>query len=112
MKAKFEKDIELNCPYLAAIPSLTVETPQELTGIQNALVHVAQTNTTVYIDDQFRTLLVFAGEVEYNGYDYQNNPLNFKGQTVVDFTNNRTIRYDKTGTKYIVTEGTGGITNG
>lgn len=112
MKAKIEKDIILNCPYIAVIPSLTVDTPQKLTGIQNAFVHITQNNTTVYIDDHFRTTMVYAGEVEQSNYDYQNNPLGFKGQTVVDFANNRTIRYSSTGTKYIVTEGTGGAVNG
>lgn len=110
--AKFEKDIKLNCPYLAVIPSQTVDTVSQTTGIQNALVHITDINTTVYIDDKFRQTIISVGEIEIPDYDYQNNPRKIKGQTVVDFENSRTIRYDRTGTNYIVTTGTGGTVNG
>lgn len=105
MAAKFVKDIELSCPYLAVIPSLTVETTSQTTGLQNSLVHIADINTTVYIDDKFRTTQIYTGPVEYADYDYANNPNNYKGQMVADFTNGRVVYYDKTGTKYIVSAG-------
>lgn len=97
------------CPYLAVIPSIEVETTSELVGLSNTFVHVSENNTTYYIDDKFRVIIVWSGDVEVDDYDYENNPSGFKSQRVVDFENNRIITYDKTGEKYIVTEG---VTNG
>lgn len=85
------------CPIVAVIPSITVEDTSSLKDLADCFVHVSKINTTFYIDDKHRITLIWAGPVEVNGYDYANNPLGLRSQTVYDFESNRAIVYNKTG---------------
>ena len=53
-----------NCMAKAVIPSITVETVDGLTNLANCFVHVTSINTTFYVDDKHRPMLVWAGNVE------------------------------------------------
>ena len=88
---------EPKCPFKAVIPSLTVENVSNIKELADCFVHVSDINTTFYIDDKHRMMITWAGPVEVNNYDYENNPLGLRSQTVYDFANNRFIYYDKTG---------------
>lgn len=82
---------------VAVIPTLVVETTEGLKELADCFVHVANINTTFYIDDKHRSIITWAGPVEVDAYDYANNPLKLRSQTVYDFENNRGIYYNKTG---------------
>ena len=84
------------CPITAVIPANQVDTLAGTKGMFG-FVHVANINTTYYIDDQHRYLITWQGAVEADNYDYQNNPLGLRGQTVYDFANNRGVYYNKVG---------------
>ena len=88
---------EPGCPFIATIPTLTVENVAGLKGLANCLVHVSANNTTYYIDDKHRIVTTWAGPVEADNYDYVNNPLGLRSQEVWDFANNRVIRYNSVG---------------
>ena len=92
-----EKMNESKCPHTCVIPYLTVDNADGIKNVAACFVHVLQTNTTYYIDDKHRIGIVWAGPVEYNNYDYANNPLKLRSQQVWDFENNRVIYYNKTG---------------
>lgn len=53
-----------DCKAQAVIPSITVETVDGITNLANCFVHVSSINTTFYIDDKHRPLIVWAGDVE------------------------------------------------
>lgn len=86
-----------SCPLQAVIPSVVVEDVTGLKQLADCFVHVISINTTFYIDDKHRTMVTWAGPVEVNDYDYENNPLGLRSQTVYDFKNNRAVYYNKTG---------------
>lgn len=88
---------------IAVIPSVTVEETSNLKDLADCFVKVSSINTTFYIDDKHRITLIWAGPIEVNGYDYENNPLNLRSQTVYDFENNRAIYYNKTGEYRLIT---------
>ena len=48
----------------AVIPSITVETVDGITNLANCFVHVTSTNTTYYVDDKHRPMMIWAGDVE------------------------------------------------
>lgn len=50
----------------AVIPAVTVETVDGITNLANCFVHVTGINTTFYIDDKHRPMMVWAGDVEVN----------------------------------------------
>ena len=52
------------CPYNAVIASVTVETIDGISNLADCFVHVISTNTTYYIDDKHRPIIVWAGPVE------------------------------------------------
>lgn len=85
------------CPKLAVIPAIVVENTTGIKGLSDCFVHVANINTTYYIDDKKRMIVTWAGPLDINEYDYTNNPLRLRGQTVFDFANNRGIHYDNAG---------------
>ena len=86
----------------AVIPSVVVEDASGLKNLADCFVHVANINTTFYIDDKHRSIIVWAGPVEINGYDYENNPLNLRSQVVYDFENNIAIYFSKSGSYRIM----------
>ena len=90
---------------VAVIPSVTVESKENLKDLADCFVHVTNINTTFYIDDKHRVMITWAGPVEIDDYDYQNNPLGLRSQTVYDFENNRAIYYNKTGGYRLITLG-------
>lgn len=89
------------CPYTSVIPSITVDNASNLKDLCDTFVHVADINTTFYIDDKHRTIITWAGPVEYDNYDLATNTLGLRSQFLVDFENHRGAYYDKTG-KYEV----------
>ena len=90
---------------VAVIPAITVEDVSGIKNIADCFVHVSNINTTFYIDDKHRMMITWAGPVEVNDYDYENNPLNLRSQTVYDFENNRAIYYNKIGEYRVITLG-------
>ena len=97
VQGAFRRDEQPGCPFTAVIPSITVMDTSGIKGLADCLVHVASNNTTYYIDDKHRIIITWAGPVEADDYDYENNPLGLRSQTVYDFANNRAIYYDKYG---------------
>ena len=85
------------CPYTAVIPSVTIETVDGIRELADCFVHVANINTTYYIDDKHRMIVTWAGPVEVSNYDYENNPLGLRSQWAYDFENNRGIYYNAQG---------------
>ena len=53
-----------DCTAMAVIPSITVETVDGLTKLANCFVHVTNTNTTYYIDDKHRPMIIWTGPIE------------------------------------------------
>lgn len=90
------------CPFVAVIPTLTVEDISGVKGLADCLVHVSNINTTIYVDDQHRYITTFAGPVFESNYDYITNPLKLRGQTCYDFANNRAIVYNLSGAYRII----------
>lgn len=91
------RETQPQCPMIAVIPAITVEDTSNIKDLADCFVKVANINTTFYIDDKHRITLIWAGPVEIDGYDYENNPLNLRSQTVYDFENNRAVYFNKTG---------------
>lgn len=52
------------CPYNAVIASVTVETIDGISNLADCFVHVVNINTTFYIDDKHRPIIIWAGPVE------------------------------------------------
>lgn len=93
-----------DCPYEAVIPMVTVENIDNIKSLADCFVHVSSINTTFYIDDKHRMTITWAGPVEADGYDYENNPLNLRSQTVYDFENRRAIYFNDRGQYMIFRE--------
>ena len=53
-----------DCMAKAVIPATTVETADGITNLANCFVHVTSINTTFYIDDKHRPMIIWAGNVE------------------------------------------------
>lgn len=87
----------------AVIPSVTVNDTSNLRDLCDVFVHVANINTTYYIDDKHRIMITWAGPIEQDDYDYEANPLNVRSQTVYDFKNNRAIYFNKNGEYRFIT---------
>lgn len=90
------------CPMVAVIPTLVVDNVEGLKGLANCLVHVDNINTTFYIDDKHRMIITWAGPVEIDDYDYEENPLRLRSQICYDFANDRAIFFNKTGNYKII----------
>lgn len=89
--------VKPKCPFVAVIPSITVEDKSGMKNIADALIHVANINTTFYIDDKHRITKVWAGPVEYNGYNLEENPNGLRSQFLIDFANNKGAYYNAVG---------------
>lgn len=70
-----------DCEAQAVIPSITVETVDGLTNLANCFVHVTGINTTFYIDDKHRPMIIWAGPVEIDAYNIEANELGLRSQT-------------------------------
>lgn len=53
-----------DCMAKAVIPAITTDTVEGLTNLANCFVHVTSINTTFYIDDKHRPMIIWAGDVE------------------------------------------------
>lgn len=95
---------EPKCPHECVLPLIEVDTANGFKNLCACYVRVRSTNTTYYIDERSRAIIVAQGPVEYDDYDYASNPLGLRSQEVWDFKNKRIIRYNKVGS-YIVTQG-------
>lgn len=96
------------CPYTAVIPSMVVEHADNLKDLCDTFVHVSDLNTTFYIDDKHRTIITWAGPVEYDNYDLAANSLGLRSQFLLDFANDRGAYYDKTGSYKVFNFGNSG----
>lgn len=96
------------CPMQAVIPSVVVESVSNLKNLADCFVHVTSINTTFYIDDKHRTMITWAGPVEYDNYDLAANSLGLRSQFLLDFANNRGAYYNKTGNYQTFSFGNGG----
>lgn len=85
------------CPFTAVIPAITVEDKTGLKNLSACLVHVANINTTFYIDDKHRMMITWAGPVEYDNYDLDANTLGLRSQFLIDHANDYAAYYNKTG---------------
>lgn len=90
---------------IAVIPAVVVENVRDVNTLADCFVHVDNINTTFYIDDKHRSLITWAGPVEVDDYDYENNPLGLRSQFAIDFRNNRAIYYNKIGKYKIISLG-------
>lgn len=82
---------------VAVIPTVVIDTVDGMKELADCFVHVSNINTTFYIDDKHRSIITWAGPVEIDGYDYENNPLRLRSQMVYDFENDLAIYFNKTG---------------
>lgn len=75
------KNKQPDCTAKAVIPSITVDTVDGLTTLANCFVHVTYNNTTYYIDDKHRPMIIWAGPVELpDNYDVGLNEYGLAGQ--------------------------------
>ena len=100
--------VEPKCPFVAVIPSITVDDKSGIKNLADCFVHVASTNTTYYIDDKKRITQIWAGPVEYDDYDLDANTLGLRSQFLIDHANERGAYYDKTGNYETFSFGNGG----
>lgn len=93
-----------DCLAKAVIPSITVDTTDGITNLANCFVHVTSINTTFYIDDKHRLMIVWAGPVEIESYDIEANELNLRSQTLYTTRNGSydEIYFDKQGVAHIM----------
>ncbi len=91
------RSVEPSCPMQAVIPSVVVEDVTGLKNLADCFVHVTNINTTFYIDDKHRTMVTWAGPVEYDNYDLEANTLGLRSQFLIDHANDYAAYYNKTG---------------
>lgn len=93
-----------DCLAKAVIPSVTVETVDGITNLANCFVHVTSTNTTYYIDDKHRPMIIWAGPVEIDDYDIATNPLNLRAQDLYTTIGGvyKLVRFDKQGVGHVM----------
>ena len=93
-----------DCTAMAVIPAVTVETVDNITELANCFVHVTGINTTFYIDEKHRPMIIWAGPVEVEDYNIAENPLKLRSQFCMNLVNGAytEVYFDKTGTGHIV----------
>lgn len=110
MPAHIRKWAPPECPVKAVIPLVEVTTEENIKTLSSCFVHVQSTNRTYYIDNQHRFIILWAGPVYVDNYDYETNPRGFRNQSVYDFSNGRLIQYNNTGEYEVFGTGGGGET--
>lgn len=100
---RIKKDAD-SCKACAVIPALTVDTVSGITNLANCFVHVTSTNTTFYIDDKHRPMIIWAGPVEISNYDISANEFNLRSQTCYTAVNGvySEVYFDKQGVAHII----------
>ena len=104
---RIKKDAD-PCKSCCIIPSITVEATDGITNLANCLVHVTSINTTFYIDDKHRPMIIWAGPVEVDLPADVHESFNLKSQFLyVKFENQDdhkkiidSFYFDKTGKLY------------
>lgn len=93
-----------DCMAKAVIPATTVDTVDGITNLANCFVHVTSINTTFYIDDKHRPMMVWAGPVEIADYDIETNENNLRSQTLYTTIDNvfTEVYFDKQGVAHII----------
>ena len=93
-----------DCLAKAVIPSITIETVDGITNLANCFVHVISNNTTYYVDDKHRIMIIWAGPVEIETYDITTNPLGLKSQTCFTTINEvfSEVYFDKQGVAHVI----------
>ena len=93
-----------DCLAKAVIPAVTVDSVDGLTNLANCFVHVTSINTTFYIDDKHRPMMVWAGPVEISTYDIVANENNLRSQTLYTIINDvfTEVYFDKNGVAHII----------
>lgn len=88
----------------AVIPAITVDSVDGITNLANCFVHVTSINTTYYIDDKHRPMLVWAGPIEIDAYDIEANELGLRSQTLYTKINDvfTEVYFDRSGTAHII----------
>lgn len=79
-------------PAVVSVPSI-----ENMKSLANAYCHVIDINSTYFISSCHEIVPLMQGELYIRDYDYKNNPLNLRQQTVFDFKNNRAIHYAPNG---------------
>lgn len=108
------------CPFIAVIPTVTVEDITGLKELADCFVHVLNINTTYYIDDKHRIITIWQGPVEVDlPADVQTEEqwnafvksFNLRSQFLyIKFINQSQVRiidsfyFDKTGVPYFAGE--------
>lgn len=93
-----------DCLAKAVIPAITVDTVDGITNLANCFAHVTNINTTFYVDDKHRVMIVWAGPVEVDNYDIEANELNLRSQTcftTIGATYSE-VYFDKQGVGHII----------
>lgn len=91
-----------DCLATAVIPAITVDTTDGITNLANCLVHVTSNNTTYYVDDKHRIMLVWTGPVEAEDYDIVENSYRLRSQFC--FTDGTMYYFDKQGVAHLISE--------
>lgn len=88
----------------AVIPAITVDSEDGITNFADCFVHATNTNTTFYVDDKHRVIIVWAGPVEVATYDIETNPLGLRAQTCYTTVNDvfTEVYFDKQGVGHII----------
>lgn len=92
-----------DCMATAVIPAITVDTTTKITDLADCFVHVTSNNTTYYIDDKHRPMLVWAGPIETSTLA-EAEALGLRMQTVYTTINGvySEVYFDKLGTAHIM----------
>lgn len=92
------------CPFIAVIPTVTVEDITGLKELADCFVHVLNINTTFYIDDKHRIITTWAGPVEVEDYDIEANELNLRSQFCFTTVNDKytSVYFDKQGVAHVI----------
>lgn len=100
---RIKKDAD-PCKSCCVIPALTVDGVDGIINLANCLVHVISNNTTYYIDDKHRPMIIWAGPVEINDYNIETNTLNLRSQFCLTTINGTftEVYFDKQGVGHII----------
>lgn len=76
---------------------VVVQSSRGIKGLNNAFVHVLESNTTYFVDSCYEMTVISQGDVFIDDYDASNNPLWLRGQSCFDFKNNKQYVFNNRG---------------